>query len=394
VNWLLQLGAITLMNLRTIPQRAGASLTAAVGVAGVVAVMVAVLSIAEGFRETLRSTGSPDTAMVLRAGSDSELSSGLTLEDTKIVADAPGVRRGAGGPLASAELYVIVDVPKRSTGTEANVPLRGVEPAAFEIRDGVSIVEGRRFEPGRNEIIVGRGAAAEFELDLGARLTWGQNPWTVVGVFADGGSLSESEIWTDVRVLQPAYNRGSTFQSVYLALESAAAFDGFKDALTADPRVNVRVVRQDEYFASQSRTLDNIIRLLGGVVVLLMGVGAVFGAINTMYSAVAARNREIATLRALGFGSVPVVVSVLAESLLLALAGGLVGGAVAYFGFNGYRAATLNWQSFSQVVFAFRVTPALLTQGLALSLLMGLLGGLLPAVRAARVPVASALREL
>ena len=394
MNWLLQLGAVTLMNLRSIPQRLGASLTAAIGVAGVVSVMVAVLSIAEGFRETLRSTGSPDTAMVLRAGSDSELSSGLLLEDTRVIADAPGVRRDARGPVTSAELYVIVDLPMRKSGTEANVPMRGVEPAAFDVRERVTMVEGRRFEPGRNEIIVGRGAAAEFRLDLGARLTWGQNQWDVVGVFSDDGSLAESEIWTDVRVLQPAYNRGSTFQSVYAKLESPQSFDLFKDALTADPRVNVRVVRQDEYFASQSRTLDTVIRLLGGVVVLLMGIGAVFGAINTMYSAVAARNREIATLRALGFGSVPVVVSVLVESLLLALAGGLVGGAVAYFGFNGYRAATLNWQSFSQVVFAFRVTPALLAQGLALSLTMGLLGGLLPAVRAARVPVASALREL
>jgi putative ABC transport system permease protein len=395
VNWLTQCGVVTWMYVRTIPQRLGASLAAAVGVAGVVAVMVAVLSIAEGFKATLARTGSLATALVMRSGTDSEMSSVLTLEQTRIVADAPGLLRTERGPVASAELYVIVDLPKRSTGTEANVPLRGVEPAAFDARDRVRIVEGRRFEPGRNEIVVGVGAAREFAgIELGNTLRWGDNEWSVVGLFEAGGGLSESELWCDVKVLQPAYRRGSSFQSVYAKLESPEAFDEFKDALTTDPRLQVKVVRAPDYYASQSEMLYGIIAGLGTFIAALMGVGAVFGAINTMYSAVAARSREVATLRALGFGGGPAAVAVLIESLLLACAGGLVGGIGAYFTFNGYRAATLNWQSFSQVVFAFEVTPGLMLAGLAASLLMGLLGGLFPAIRAARVPVAVALRGL
>jgi putative ABC transport system permease protein len=379
VNWIAQCAVVTLMYLRTIPQRVGASLAAAVGVAGVVAVMVAVLSIAEGFHATLARTGSADTALVLRSGTDSEMSSVLTLDQTRIVADAPGVRRPAGGPVASAELYVIVDLPKRSTGTEANVPLRGVEPAAFEVRDRLRIVAGRRFEGGRNEIIAGVGAAREFEgVDLGGTLRWGENEWTVVGLFEANGGISESELWCDVKILQPAYRRGTSFQSVYVKLTSAGAFDEFKDSLTTDPRLQVKVVREPEYYASQSELLYGIIAGLGTLIAALMGVGAVFGAINTMYSAVAG----------------PAAVAVLIESLVLAMAGGLVGGIGAYAAFNGYRAATLNWQSFSQVVFAFQVTPRLMLAGLVASLLMGLLGGLFPAVRAARVPVAVALREL
>jgi putative ABC transport system permease protein len=368
---------------------------ALVGVAGVVAVMVTVLSIAEGFSATLSRTGSPDNAIVLRSGSDSELSSGLSMEEARVVADGPGVRRTPDGPLASSELYVIVDLSKRTTGTVANVPLRGIEPTAFEVRGDVEMVEGRRFEAGRNEIIAGVGAAAEFAgLDVGSTLRWGEGEWTVVGLFTTGGTLSESELWCDVRVLQPAYRREGTFQSVRAKLESPTAFAAYKDALTTDPRLSVRVVRENEYYASQAAVLDGIIRGLGTLVSALMGVGAVFGAINTMYSSVAARTREIATLRALGFGGGPVVVSVMVESMLLALIGGGLGALTAYLGFNGYRAATLNFQSFSQVVFNFRVTPALMVQGLAAALLMGLLGGLFPAVRAARVAVSSALREL
>ncbi len=394
MGWLSQTALITLMFLRTIPQRLGASLAAAFGVAGVVAVMVAVLSIAEGFRATLAQTGSTGNALVLRSGSDSEVSSTLPFEATRIIADGPGVSQGPEGPVASAETFVIVDLPMRSTGTEANVPLRGVQPAAFDVRGNIEIVEGRRFEAGRNEIIAGTGARQAFSgLDLGSKLRLGGSDWTVVGVFSADGSLSESELWCDVNVLQPAYRR-TLFQSVYVKLESPDRFDEFKDALTADPRVRVKVMREDEYYASQSELLSAIVTGLGTLVAVLMGIGAVFGAINTMYSAVAARSREIATLRALGFGGGPVVVSVLVESLLLALAGGLLGGVGAYLAFNGYRAATLNWQSFSQVVFAFQVTPRLLLQGLVASLFMGLLGGLLPAIRAARVSVVVALREL
>ena len=394
MNWFSQVLTATALNLRTIGQRRGASAAAVFGVAGVVAVFVAVLSIATGFKKTMTSTASPDTAIVLRSGADSEMMSGLERETTRVIADGPGVARTGRGPAASAELYVVVDVPKRSTGTDANVPLRGIQPAAFDVRDEIELIEGRRFREGSNEVIVGRAAAAEFAgLDLGNRLRWGENVWTVVGIFAANGGLAESEIWCDAAVLQPAYRRGNSFQAVYAKLESPEAFARFKDALTSNPQLDVKVIREDQYYADQSRTLTAIITGLGGMIAVLMGFGAIFGAVNTMYSAVASRTREIATLRALGFGGGPVVISVLAESLALALLGGAIGATVAYLAFNGYQAATMNWSTFSQVAFAFAVTPNLLAQGIFYSLLIGLLGGLFPAIRAARMPVASALRE-
>lgn len=395
LSWLSQVAAVTWVNLRTIVERRGASLATVVGVSGVVIVFVAVFSIAEGVRHALTANAASDTAVILRSGSDSEMMSGLGRDDTRIIAEAPGVRRSAAGPIASAELYVIVDVPKRSTGTDANVPLRGVQPAAFEVRDEIQILEGRRFEPGRNEILVGRAAASQFAgLDLGNRLRWGQNEWTVVGIFSAGGGLAESEIWCDAGVLQPAYRRGDSFQSMYVKLESPDAFQKFKDALTADPRLDLKVIRESEYYAAQSEGLTTLIRGLGIVITLMMGVGAIFGALNTMYAAVATRTREIATLRALGFRAGPVVLSVMTESLLLALIGGGVGAMVAYLGFNGFQTSTLNWATFSQLSFSFTVTPLLMGVGLACAVMMGLIGGLFPAIRAARLPVATALREL
>jgi putative ABC transport system permease protein len=393
-NWLAQIGAVTWLNLRTVGQRRGASTAAAFGILVVVAVFIALLSIAVGFQRTMASTGDPATVIVLRGGSDAEMTSAVSRDSSRIIAEAPGVLRTPAGPSASAELFVIVDLPKRTTHTDANVPLRGVQPAAFAVRRNFRLLAGRRFTTGKNEVIVGQGAAKEFAgLDIGHRLRWGENAWTVVGVFADGGSLSESEIWTDVDVLQPAYRR-TMFQSVHARLDSAAAFSRFKDALTADPRLDVSVYREADYYAGQSEALTKLVYALGILICPLMVAGAVFGALNTMYSSVATRSREIATLRALGFGAGPVVISVLAESLLLAAVGGGVGAAFAYWAFNGFRAATINWQSFSQVAFAFRVTPALLVLGTSIALVIGLLGGLLPAIRAARLPVATALREL
>ena len=394
-NSISQVGTVTWLGLRTIGQRLGSSLATIFGVMGVVGVLIVVLSIGEGFRRALVSTGSDDTALVLRSGSDSEMTSGLLREQTRIIAEAPGVLRGAQGPVASSELYVVVDVPKRSTGTDANVPLRGVQPAAFQVRDEVKIVEGRLFQPGRNEIVVGKSAAAEFAgLEVGNRKRWGGVEWTVVGIFEAGGGLAESEVWCDVGVLQPAYRRGSTFQAVYAKLESPEAFTGFKDNLTTDPRLDVKVIRESEYYEAQSRTLHGIITGLGVFIGLVMAIGATFGALNTMYSAVATRTREVATLRALGFGAGPVVVSILAEALFLALVGGALGAAVAYLGFNGFRTATMNWSSFSQVAFQFAVTPPLIALGTVFALIIGLIGGLFPAIRAARMPVATALREL
>ncbi len=395
VGWLLQAAAVTSLNIRTIGQRIVPSLVAVVGITGVVAVFVAVLSMAEGFRTTMATTGSPDTAMVMRSGSDSEMTSILMPEDVRVVSDAPGIRRGASGPMTSAELFVIVDLPKRSTGTVANVSLRGVQPAAFEVRQQLRIVEGRRFEPGRNEIIAGRNAADQFAgLELGNTIEWGRNQWTVVGIFEAGGSVADSEVWCDAAVLQPLYYRGNSFQLVVARLESPEAFEKFHSSLTTDPRVNLKVVRERDYYAEQSQMVVQLITTLGVLIAGLMGIGAVFGAVNTMYSAVSSRTREIATLRALGFRGGPVVVSVLAEALLLALVGGIAGGLIAYAGFHGLRTSTINWQTFSQVAFAFAVTPRLVVLGVIYALSMGLVGGMLPAWRAARLPVVSGLREL
>jgi putative ABC transport system permease protein len=343
----------------------------------------------------LAVSGTPDSAIVLRSGADTEMVSGFGREETRIMADAPGLARGTEGALASAELFVIIDRPKRSSGTDANVPLRGVEAGAFGVRHNWKIVQGRPFEWGKNEVIVGVGAAQEFAgLQVGNKLHVGRNDWTVVGLFAAGGGTAESEIWTDARVLQAAYNRGNSFQSVYAKLISADAFQQFKDALTTDPRLNVKVLRQSDFYAEQSTLMTKLIRTLGFLVASLMAVGAIFGALNTMYNSVSARTREIATLRALGFGSGAVVVSVMLESLVVAVTGGFIGALVAYLAFNGLHTSTVNFQSFSQVTFAFNVTRALLIQGVIWAMVIGLIGGLLPALRAARLPIAAALREL
>jgi len=396
INWFSQIGSITKFGLLSIPQRRGAVAATVIGIAGVVAVLVGVLSIAAGFRQAMTVSASPDGAVVLRSGADSEMVSGLSRENTRVIADAPGVARNPDGSgLASAELFVIINLPKRSTGMDANVPLRGVEGAAWQVRDNMKIVSGRMFEWGKNEVIVGAGAAREFAgMDVGSTIKVGRYEWPIVGIFSANGGAAESEIWSDAKVLQAAYNRGDSFQSVYARLHSPGAFEEFKDSLTSNPQLNVKVVRQSDYYLEQSETITRLITTLGVLIASLMAVGAVFGALNTMYSAVAARTREIATLRALGFGSSAVVMSLMLESLLLALAGGIIGGGLAYLAFNNFHTSTMNWQSFSQLTFAFRVTPELLMRGIVWSALIGLVGGLFPAIRAARLPIASALREL
>lgn len=395
VNWFSQIGSIVKFGLLSIPQRRGSVAATVIGIAGVVVVLVGVLSIAAGFRRAMTASAAPDSAIVLRSGADSEMVSGFGRSQVRLIADAPGVAQGPKGPLSSAELFVIINLPKRSTGTDANVPLRGVEPAATVVRDNLHLIAGRMFEWGRNEVIVGAGAAREFAgLEVGSQLKVGRASWPVVGIFTANGGVAESEVWTDAAVLQGAYNRGESFQSVYTRLTSADAFQPFKDALTTNPQLNVKVLRQSDYYAEQSETLTRLITTLGVLIASLMAVGAVFGALNTMYSAVATRTREIATLRALGFGSGAVVIALMLESLAIAILGGALGGALAYAGFNNFQAATMNWQSFSQVTFAFAVTPPLLIQGIVLASGIGLIGGILPALRAARQPIASALREL
>ena len=395
INWFSQIVSITKFGLLSIPQRRGAVAATVIGIAGVVTVLVGVLSIAAGFRQAMTVSASPDGAVVLRSGADSEMVSGFGRDQTRLIADAPGVARNAQGPLASAELFVIINIPKRSTGLDANVPLRGVEGAAWQVRDNMKIVSGRMFEWGKNEVIIGAGAAREFAgLDVGSTIKVGRYEWPVVGIFSANGGAAESEIWSDAKVLQAAYNRGDSFQSVYAKLNSPGAFQEFKDSLTSNPQLNVKVVRQSEYYAEQSVRIIQLITYLGYPIAILMALGAVFGALNTMYSAVAARTREIATLRALGFGSSAVLVSLMLESLLLALVGGMIGGGLAWLAFNNFHTSTLNWQSFSQIAFAFKVTPALLVRGIVWAALIGLIGGLFPAIRAARLPIAAALREL
>jgi putative ABC transport system permease protein len=272
--------------------------------------------------------------------------------------------------------------------------LRGVEQGTFDVRGNIQIVRGRTFATGRNEVIVGAGAARAFAgLEVGKQITVGQNMWDIVGVFASNGGIAESEIWADAAVLQPAYHRSDSFQSVYVKLVSAAAFQPFKDFLTSHPRLNVKVARQSEFYADQSIVVTRFITTIGVFIASLMALGALFGALNTMYGAVAGRTREIATLRALGFGAGPVVASVLIESVLLSLLGGMLGAAAAYVLFDGYRASTINWQTFSQVTFAFKVTPGLLGKAIGYATAIGIGGGLFPAIRAARLPIAAGLRE-
>lgn len=393
MNWLSQILSVSFFNLRAIPERKGSAISAAVGIAGVVLVLTGVLAIAEGFRKAMTSTVPTDVAVVLRGGSDTEMNSSITLDESRLISDAPGIARNERGPVTSTELFVIVDLPKRTTATFANVPLRGVGENSFEIRGNITVTEGRRFEPGKNEIIVGAGAARSFSgLDLGKELKVGQNIWTVVGIFTAEGGLPESEIWTDAAVLKPAYQREG-YQSVYAKLNGPGAFTEFKDSLTSNPQLKTKVMLLSEFYAEQAEMMTQFIKTIGVFIASMMALGALFGALNTMYGAVSARTREISTLRALGFGALPVVVSVLAESIVIAVVGGIVGAGAAYLAFNGYQASTINWQSFSQVTFAFTVTPALLLTAIVWSAILGLIGGLFPAIRAARLPIAAALRD-
>lgn len=394
MNWLSQIISISLVNLRTLPQRKGAAITAAVGIAGVVGVLVGVLAISEGFRKTMAASGSPEVAIVLRGGANNELSSGMSRDEVRAIMDAPGIARNAQGPLASAQLFVLIDLPKRTTGTPANVPLRGVDDQAFDVLGNIQMVEGRRFERGKNEVMVGIGAAREFGgTEVGKEMKIGLNTWKVVGTFTAGGGAAESEVWSDEAVLRPAYNRSENYQSVYARLNSVDSFNQFKDALTTNPQLDVKVSRLAEFYLDQSSILTGLITGMGYTIAGLMALGALFAALNTMYSAVAARTREIATLRALGFGTMPVIFSVLVESIVIALIGGAIGAAIAYLAFDGFTAATMNFQTFSQIAFTFAVTPALLTQAIIWATALGLFGGIFPAIRAARLPIASGLRE-
>lgn len=394
-NGIAQIIIITLMNLRNLPQRLGTSSVAVFGVACVVGVFIAVLSMSSGFQRTMVNAGSDDVLMLMRAGATTEMNSGLGYEQTQLIGNIPGIARQDGKPLSSPELFVIVDVPMRNKDVDANAPMRGVEPAAFSVRKQFNIIEGRNFVAGKNELIVGRGAQKQFSgLDVGNTIKLGQTEWTVVGVFDAGGGLAESEIWCDAKILQNAYRRGNSYQVVRLKLEDKNGLDAFKAAVASDPTLNLDIKREIDYLAEQSEPLSKFIKMIGYPLAMLMALGAIFGAVNTMYTSVSSRTREIATLRALGFGATPVAISTLVESLVLAILGGVIGSVIVYLMFNGYTVSTLNFASFSQVVFDFAVTPDLLLQGVIFATAIGFIGGFFPAIRAARLPVATALREV
>jgi putative ABC transport system permease protein len=372
------------------------TLIAVLSIAGTVAVFIVMLAMAQGFRATLVSSGSPQNALVLRGGANAEMMSAIMLDQAKVIADAPGVARSAAGdPLVSAEVVVIGAFPLVASGSDANVQIRGTSPLALDVRPDVSIVQGRFFQSGLAELVVGRNVPGTYKgFQLGSLMDFGGGRWKVVGVFDAGGSAFDSEIWCDASVLNQIYKRPeNVFQSVTVRLTSIGSFKEFKDAVTSDPRLTVDVFRERSWYSEQSRVVATIIRVLGFLVAAVMAVGAVFAALNTMYSAVAARSSEIGTLKALGFGPGSIVASFLAESMIIALAGGALG-CLAALPFNGFTTGTMNWASFSYLAFSFRVTPAIVASGIIFAILMGVLGGLPPAVRAARLQIIAALREL
>jgi len=379
------------IGVASLPQRWGASSVIVIGIAGVVGVLVAMLAMGEGFQKTLQLTGSDDTAIVLRGGSQAETNSVISREQVPLISSLAGIAKGADGqPLVSPELSQVVNMVTRSDGTDANAQLRGVGDAGWSIRPKVKVVEGRRFETGKRELVVGQGAQAQYVgLDVGSTVELANQDWTVVGKFASGDS-HDSELWADAQTLATTYQR-TAYQSVTVKLDGKDGFKAFKAAMAADPRLKLDVLTTADYYSKQSEGLTKLIKILGTVIGTIMAIGAVFGALNTMYAAVAGRAREIGTLRALGFRGLPVVVAVMLETMLLALLGGLLGGLVAWLVFNNYSVSTLSG-NFSQVVFQFRVSPELLWSGLKWALGIGLVGGLFPSLRAARLPVTEALR--
>ena len=381
-------------NLNSLRVRWTSTVVAVLGIAGTVGVFVAMLALAKGFKTTLVASGSPRNALLLRGGATSEMSSAISLDQVRIIEDAPGVARDSSGPLVSPEVVVIAPFPLKATGTDANVQVRGVSPKALTVRN-IKVVTGRFFQPGLDELVVGRNVASTYAgFGLGNTVKFGGGTWKVVGVFDAGGSAFDSEVWCDSNVLNGVYKRPqNNFQAVTAQLNSPEAFERFKDTLTSDPRLTLDVEREIEYYDKQSRSLTTLITVLGSLVALVMGVGAVFGALNTMYSAVAERSREIATMRALGFAASSVVTSFIFEALCIAFVGGAIG-CLGVLPLNGMTTGAMNWQTFSHLAFAFRVTPPLLLGGVIFALIMGLAGGVPPAVRAARARIAVALREL
>jgi putative ABC transport system permease protein len=382
-------------NFRSVRVRWTSSIVAVVGIAGTVGVFVAMMAMARGFKATLVSSGSPTNALIMRAGSNTEMVGSVTLEQERIIENAPEIVRGPNGPLVSPEVVVIAPFPLKATGTDANVQVRGVSPRALEVRPTVRISEGRFLKPGLNELFVGKNAQKTYvSIDLGNTVKFNGGVWTVVGVFDSGGSAFDSEVWCDAVILDQIYQRpANIYQSVTARLKSADSFQSLKDTLTSDPRMTVSVDREIEYYPKQAGMLTTLIETIGTMIAFVMGVGAVLAALNTMYSAVSERSREIAAIRALGFTSSSIAFSFMIEAVIIAAIGGIVG-CLAALPLNGFTTSTLNFQTFSSLAFAFRVTPIVLVAGMIFALLMGIVGGTPPAIRAARRPISAALRGL
>ena len=390
--FLLQVAAVSLINIKSITQRFWLSLSTVVAIALVVMVLLSFLAMANGFKRTLASSGADDVAIVLRAGSQAEINSTMTREQVRLIEEGPGIARSVDGkPLVSAELYLIVDGVKRSSQTKANLPFRGIGPEGAAVRKGIKVVEGRMFRPGANEIVVGKALLREFQgLEIGQTAKFSTGQWTVVGIFEADGSVFESEIWADLPVVQSLFRRTNFFQTVRVRLQSPAALDDLKRYIDTDPRLKLDVKSEAAYFAEQASQTTDLIQWLGWPLAIAMALGALAGALNTMYSSVAARAVEIATLRAIGFGGFPAFVGTLVESLILAVVGGIIGATATYLVFDGFSASTLG-AGFTQVVFSFSLSPALIVQGALLAVAIGVAGGLFPAIRAARMPIVAGL---
>ena len=394
MSFIRQVLSVTNMNLRSILERSGSSLVIIVGIAGSVAVMVSLLAMAEGLSSTISSTGEEDRVIILRDGSNSELSSGVAMTEIDTVSSSPGIKSMDGEPMIAGELFAIIDLKKKGAESTSNLPIRGVQPASFKIRPEVEIIEGRNFTTGTAEIIVGKGANNQYEgLELGDQIKVRDSFATVVGIFSSNGNVHESEIWADLAAAQGIFRRGASASSMILKLDSPDSFDEVGLIVESYPNLELKVQSESDFYENQSSGAD-LIKIFGQVVGYIMAIGAVFAALNTMYSAVSTRLVEIGTLRALGFKGTTVLLALMIEALLLAMIGGLLGAAIAYILFNGYTVSTLAGGSFSQTAFAFAVTADVVQQGLTLALFVGLIGGLFPAWNAARRDITEALRSI
>ena len=390
-----QILAITGMNIRTILQRSGASIVIIIGIAGSVAVMVSLLAMAEGLSKTIASTGQVDRALIFREGSNSEMSSGIAMTDLAIIENTQGIKKSEDGPMIAAEIFTIIDLKKKGAVDTSNLPLRGVQEMSFKIRPELKIIEGENFFPGKGEVIVGKGAANEYEgLELGNKIKIRDSEWTVVGIFSTGGDVHESEIWADLAVTQGAFRRGASASIAIVQMEENASITDLGATLELDPRLDLKVQGEADFYEEQSSGASNVIQVFGYAVAVIMAIGAVFAALNTMYSAVSTRLVEIGTLRAVGFHGSSVLFALMIESMFLALLGGLLGAGLSYLIFNGYTVSTLASVSFTQTAFDFAVTGEIIGQGLILALIVGFLGGLLPARRAATQDITEALRAI